>query len=270
MNEAEKQKIITELKNFYKELRSYKNRQLRKHKTKFTEAQNRSLDALRLKLQRDHGRLKEVVSEYGGSAYIPVPVLGTRYEVFSHSLGTLKMEFRGFDALDGAIGLVNKAIGALEAARLTDIESQEVSVLQAPKAFISHGKRPSALKKLCDFLKALGIEPLVVEEEPSLDKTVDDKVNHYLDQADFVIILATGDDEIKSKLYPRQNVIHEIGLAQNTHAGKIIYLLEERAQFPSNISPKVHARFTPQSMDRAFIAIPRELKEFGILKAVKP
>lgn len=141
---------------------------------------------------------------------------------------------------------------------------------QLPKAFISHGKKSEALTKLQQFLSALGIEPIIVEAQPSLGKTVDDKVNYYLDRSDLVVILATGDDTIEGKLHPRQNVIHEIGLAQNKHAEKIIYLLEEGAQFPSNINPMVWERFNQENMENVFLRIIIELRAFGILRAVKP
>lgn len=139
-----------------------------------------------------------------------------------------------------------------------------------PRAFISHGKESIALNKVDRFLREFGIEPLIVKDKPSLDKDVDVKVNHYLGQADFVIILATGDDKIEGKLHPRQDVIHEIGLAQKTHAGKIIYLLEENTEFPSNISPKVWERFNQENMENVFLRIVIELKALGVLKAVKP
>jgi uncharacterized protein (TIGR02391 family) len=123
-NEAEKQEIIRELKKFYEELRSYKNRQSRRHNSKFSEAQIRSLDALRLKLQRDHGRLLNIIFEHGGSAYIPY--LNRNYEVFSYSLDSLDMHPRGLEALDGAISVVNRAIGKLQS--LTLLETSHVQV----------------------------------------------------------------------------------------------------------------------------------------------
>lgn len=139
-----------------------------------------------------------------------------------------------------------------------------------PKAFIAHGGKSDALTKLVKFLRALGVEPLVVEEQASKAKSVDDKVEYYMNLADFAIIIATRDDQIDGKWYPRQNVAHETGLAQKTCGDKIIYLKEEGAEFPSNISPKVWEPFTQQSMDRAFIAVVRELNAFEILKAAKP
>ncbi len=138
------------------------------------------------------------------------------------------------------------------------------TIADKPKAFIAHGKESIALDKVESFLRALGIESLIVKDQPSLDKTVDDKVNHYLGQADFVIILATGDDEIDGKLQPRGNVIHETGLAQKTHAGKIIYLLEEGAEFPSNIRPKVWEPLNQDNMENVFIYIVKELGADGL------
>ena len=143
-------------------------------------------------------------------------------------------------------------------------------ITEAPKAFISHGKESVALSKLESFLRELGIEPFIVKDKASLDKDVSDKVNSYLSQAEFVVILATGDDEVEGKLQPRQNVIHEIGLAQKTHSGKIIYFLEETAEFPSNIRPKVYERFTQECMENVFLRVVIELKALGVLRATKP
>ena len=144
-----------------------------------------------------------------------------------------------------------------------------------PSVFISHGKESVALRKLKEFIETLGIDPLIVKEQASLDKDLPDKVNSYLNQADFVIILATGDDTVRDKksgaevIQPRQNVIHEIGLAQKIHPGKVIYLLEEGANFPSNIRPKVWESFKQRNMMDAFLGIVRELRAYGILKVIK-
>lgn len=152
--------------------------------------------------------------------------------------------------------------------------SSEVNAVKGeterPKAFIAHGGESVALDKLSDFLNALGIDPLIVELKATKGKALDDKVEHYLGQADCAIILATGDDEINGKLHPRQNVIHETGLAQKSFPEKIIYLLENDAEFPSNISPKVWESFTKDRIEETFTAVVRELKAFGIMKAVKP
>jgi predicted nucleotide-binding protein len=152
------------------------------------------------------------------------------------------------------------------------IESEPDSRVKLPlKVFISHGHGEGALLKLERFIRELDVEPIIVKDQPNADRTVDDKVLDYLKDVDFVIIFATGDDVIKGKdiIQPRQNVIHEIGLAQTTHPGKIIYLLEGKAQFPSNINPKVYYRFERNSMDDAFTGIVREMRNWGYLKVGK-
>lgn len=119
------------------------------------------------------------------------------------------------------------------------------------------------------FLKILGINPLIAEEEPSIDRSPNQQVEWCLDNADCVIILGTADDkDLKDgKLYPRRNVHIEIGRVQERFPGKIIYLLEEGASFPTNITEKLYERFTQENMEKAFLKIARELTAFGIIVA---
>ncbi len=160
-------------------------------------------------------------------------------------------------------------LGVEEKSTVIEVPPESIFREVPPQAFISHGKKTAALRKLTEFIGTLGIEPLIVKKQASLDKDLPDKVNLYLSQADFVIILATADDKVEDKLQPRQNVIHEIGLAQKTHSGRIIYLLEEGAEFPSNIRPKVWESFKQRTMMDAFLGIIRELRAYGILKVIK-
>ncbi len=172
-------------------------------------------------------------------------------------------------AKETALKIIIQKYELLEEHRAIQVPPEEILQPVPPKAFISHGTESTALRKLEEFIEALGITPLIVKKQASLDKDLPDKVNLYLGQASFVIILATGDDEVKGKLQPRQNVIHETGLAQETHPGRIIYLLEEGAEFPSNIRPKVRESFKQDNMTDAFIGIVRELHAYGMLKVVK-
>ena len=269
MNEAEKQETISELDKFCKELQSYKNRQSRRQNSKFSEAQIRSLDALRLKLERDHGRLFHIISKYGGSAY--VPILNGNYDVFSYSLGSLDMPYRGFEALDDAILVVNRAIGNLQSP--TPLESvTTVTTLAPPKAFIAHGGQTAARDKIQDFVTALGITPIIVEEQPSEGRSVDKNVEHYLRQCDCAIILATkGDVEGRTgDFVPRGNILVEIGRCQEEFPDTTIYLLEEGANFPTNIREKAWERFSEKCMDKALIKVAKELRAVGLIEAMRP
>lgn len=138
-----------------------------------------------------------------------------------------------------------------------------------PKAFIAHGGKTEALSKLQSFLGALGIVPLIAEEEPSEARSVDEQVEWCLANADCVIILGTADDQnLKDgKLYPRPSVCIEIGRVQERFPRRVIYLLEQGASFPSNITEKVYERFTQENMENAFSKVAKELRAFGIMRA---
>jgi len=128
--------------------------------------------------------------------------------------------------------------------------------------------QPEALDLLNNFVRAIGLIPVIVMEQPSQGMSLDDKVIAYMQTCAAAIILATGDDKVEGgeHLQPRQNVIHEIGIAQQVLTNRITYLLEEGTEFPSNIVPKVYERFTNNKLGKAFIAIVRDLRAFGILQ----
>ncbi|HEY54952.1 MAG TPA: nucleotide-binding protein [Dehalococcoidia bacterium] len=270
MDAQEKYNLLEELKEFLKGLKKLK-RHL-ENKDDISLLKPGIVSKLREELVYKVGRLKETIIQLTGKQFYTQ--FGSTREFWSEGLSSSGYRPVVLTSLGFCIDATNEAIGKLESTPLAKLEPK-MTVTEPPKAFISHGKGGGALLKLEKFIRELGIEPIIVKDRASADRTADDKVNDYLKEADFVIIFATGDDEIKVKgkdkgvFQPRQNVIHEIGLAQRTHPGKIIYLLEEKAQFPSNINPKVYERFARQSMDDAFTAIVRELKNWGFLKVGK-
>ncbi len=197
----------------------------------------------------------------------------SEYERFARALRSSRSAYTDTERREE----YNRRLGEYETAlksiirkyEILGIEEKPNELIEPPKAFISHGKESAALRKLKEFLETLGIEPIIVIKQASLNKDVPDKIDFYLSQADFIIILATGDDEFEGKLHPRQNVIHEIGLVQKTHPCRIIYLLEAGTEFPSNIRPKVWESFKQKNMMSAFLGIVRELRAYGMLKIIK-
>ena len=183
-------------------------------------------------------------------------------------------------ALGHCIQVTNMAIGQLEddiKQGIRDkqgnrIEKPQRITTEPPKAFIAHGGDSPSLRKLKNFLEALGTQPLIVEEQPSEGRSVGENVDWYSRQADCAIILATkGDIDGKTGGFiPRGNVLMEIGKLQELFKDRIIYLLQAGTKFPTNVSEKVWGRFTSSQMDNAFIKIAKELRKFEILKAVKP
>ena len=80
------------------------------------------------------------------------------------------------------------------------------------------------------------------------------------------IFLATGEAiDRQGNKSPSGNVIHEIGLAQTTPKlkNKIIYLLERKTEFPSNIKPKAYIRFSRRRIESVYKQIVKETKAMG-------
>ena len=269
--------IVEELETFLEELRHYYYYRNEMQKRSFTAKKLEEVANLRRLLVRKSGKYKNLIAEITGIKNVSIFLNNKEYQTDIWSVGLLANAVKRTPiALGYCIDSVGQAIGKLEDDIKNGIRDKKTGLLKPattvelpPKAFISQGKASAALNKLKEFLETLGIEPLIVKKQPSLDKDLPDKVDLYLSQADFVIILATADDKVEDKLQPRQNVIHEIGLAQKTRPGKIIYLLEEGAEFPSNIRPKVWESFKQRNMMNAFLGIVRELRAYGMLKVTK-
>lgn len=138
-----------------------------------------------------------------------------------------------------------------------------------PKAFIAHAGDSPALRKLKDFLEALGVQYLIAEVEPSDGRLVEPQVTQAYEHADFAIILATKGgviDKKKGVNYMAMNVADELGRAREIFKNRIILLLETGVEPHTNISGIVYERFAPQSMDKAFIKIAKELKNWSFIK----
>lgn len=152
------------------------------------------------------------------------------------------------------------------------LEVEPATVAEPLKAFIAHGGESAALNKLCSFLEALGLEPLVVETQPSEGRLTETQVDEYMKQADCAIILATYGhivDEKTGKKHPRLNVVDELGRCRKVFPDRTILLLEKGVDLPSNVSGIVYEHFTKQNMDKAFIKVAKELRAFGLIEAVK-
>jgi len=154
-----------------------------------------------------------------------------------------------------------------------DTTIEELVPTHPPKAFIAHGGKSAALNKLCSFLEALGVEPLVVEIQPSEGRLTEPQVDEYMKQADCAIILAAYGHivDVKTrKKHPRLNVVDELGRCRGAFPHSAILLLEKGVDLPSNVSGIVYERFTKQNIENALIKVAKELRVFGLIRPMKP
>ena len=169
--------------------------------------------------------------------------------------------------LERAQGILESGIDQLQRVGLEQVrqETGYFVAAGARKVFITHGHAEDVLRRVEDFIRALGLEPVVVKRGASLGDSVDDLVERRIEECQAQIVLATADDQVDGALQPRPNVIHEIGLGQRIFKDRIIYLKEDRCEFPSNVAPKVWEPFARDNLEPAYQKIAKELRAMGLL-----
>jgi len=272
LNETSKGAVLTELEQFLDQFVRYKEFVLMPEEKRVAANVEEEFQMLCLELQRKYGSLKAVIEKYGSSTRVRLQAGKYEYEAFTSAFGNYKV----FSpealklVLGTAITAINTTIGRLQSP--VPLESvTSATTLAPPKAFIAHGGESAARDKLENFLAALGVTPIIVEEQPSEGRSKDKNVEYYLKQCDCAIILATkGDiDGRTGEFIPRGNILNELGRCQEIFPNRTIYLLEEGAKFPTNIDEKVWERFSEECVDKALIKVAKELRAFGLMKATK-
>jgi len=169
--------------------------------------------------------------------------------------------------LERGQGILESGIDQLQRVGLEQLrqESGYFVAAGARKVFITHGHAEDVLRRVEDFVRALGLEPVVVKRGASQGESVDDLVERRIEECQAQIVLATADDEVNGRWQPRMNVIHEVGLGQRIFKDRIIYLKEDRCAFPSNVAPKVWESFPRDNLEPAYQKIAKELRAMGLL-----
>lgn len=85
------------------------------------------------------------------------------------------------------------------------------------KVFIVHGHDNGVKQEIARFLEKLGLEPIILHEQTSGQKTIIEKIESYVGEVGFGVVLYTACDEGKAKSESelkdraRQNVVFEHG-----------------------------------------------------------
>lgn len=106
---------------------------------------------------------------------------------------------------------------ALQNARSAQAEKSG-NLIISKKVFIVHGRNNEMKETVSRFLEKLGLEPIILHEQPNAGKTIIEKFLDYADVS-FAVILMTPDDKggligdapENQKTRARQNVILELG-----------------------------------------------------------
>ncbi len=133
--------------------------------------------------------------------------------------------------------------------------------------FIVHGHNHSILQAVARTIEKLGLNPIILHEQPNAGKTIIEKFETN-SNVGFAIILLTDDDEGKSRTKidlnkrARQNVVLELGyFIGKLGRSKVLPLYSEGVELPSDIYGLLYV-----PLDKAEnwkFSIVKELKQVG-------
>ena len=161
-----------------------------------------------------------------------------------------------------------RAVYEFDSLSPADLLSTETSIARPTQVFIVHGHNASAKESVARFIEKLGLEAIILHEQPNRGSTIIEKFERHAGVS-FAIALVTGDDEAREvsstaelKKRPRQNVIFEfgffVGKLGRTH---VCALLEEGVEIPSDYQGVVYIRL--DSAEHWKFELVRELKSAG-------
>ncbi|WP_375276201.1 TIR domain-containing protein [Methylorubrum thiocyanatum] len=120
------------------------------------------------------------------------------------------------------------------------------------KVFIVHGHDDAALHSLARFLEKLGLQTIVLREQPDQGRTIIEKFEQLASDVGFAVALLTPDDVGGAKATAeqdaraRQNVIFELGyFAGRLGRGCVCVLKKGRVEIPSDLFGVIYTEMDP-------------------------
>jgi predicted nucleotide-binding protein len=264
---------VQKLETFLRELKDYRHYRLLKDNRCYS---------LRNKLLEDSGRLRTLATELTGKEKVIITWKSgqeSSYDIWFKALQLQFSEDASF-ALNCGIDLITVAIGKLKADIEMGTRDEQGNVIQKlsttssepPKAFIAHEGETRALSMVNELLESLEIKYFIAEVKASSGRSIERQVDWTQSKADFAICLATKGKAINKKTgkhYMAPNVADELGRARQFFGNKVILLLQKGVEPHTNVREIVYEHFTTTNMEKAFIKIIKELKNWGFITTGK-
>ena len=267
--------IVNDLHTFYNEMSDYYHYRMYSIRRGLKkDEQQRMTDSFQL-IRRKAGWAAPFIAEL--IDFVKAPTVNMEFDVWSVAL-RLEINVETMKALDYCMQITSRAIGKLEFDIKNGIRDKHGKVIKIrqligakpPKAYVIHGGKSAALTKLKIFLNALGVKYVLAGVEDGYLKLFEkqDKVIH--EPCDFAIILGNKSGVINNKTRVncnQMNIGEALDRAKEKFGDKIIILLETGVKLNINNKGILSERFTPQSMDKAFIKIAKAVQKWRLIKS---
>jgi predicted nucleotide-binding protein len=147
-------------------------------------------------------------------------------------------------------------------------EEQQVTAI-GNKVFIVHGRDEATKQTTARFLEKLGLEPVILHEQPNVGRTIIEKFEDYSSVA-YAVVLLTPDDlgglaseKPELSLRSRQNVVFELGyFIGKLGRKKVCALYQKDVELPSDFHGVLYVPLDEAGAWKFLLA--KELKAVGL------
>ncbi|MBN8532064.1 MAG: nucleotide-binding protein [Alphaproteobacteria bacterium] len=172
------------------------------------------------------------------------------------------------DCIDQAIGVIQSGKDH-ERKEILRKTTGKLGLITGKKVFLVHGHDKEALETTARYLHKLGLEVIILNEQPSSGMTIIEKIETYSDVAFAVVLLTPDDIGAKKTDHPqyapraRQNVIFELGYFMAKLSRKrVIGLLKDRVEKPSDYDGVNYIQMDGGDSWKLYLA--KEMKAAGL------
>jgi predicted nucleotide-binding protein len=157
----------------------------------------------------EHSRYMRAASIYG----IKVLVMGRSISVSEYQQNIASDLARSKALLTAALGALSRDLGDLEGVQAAP--PQQAGRDFTNKVFVVHGRAVAPKVEVARLLESMGIEAIILHEQPNRGRSTIEKIEAYGD-VDFAVVIFTPDDVgalegEEGSARPRQNVLFELG-----------------------------------------------------------
>jgi predicted nucleotide-binding protein len=171
------------------------------------------------------------------------------------------------DIIDETIGVIES--GSLQVKKEAIMKPKVPGKSASSSVFVVHGRDNEAKLEVARVLEKVGLQAVVLHEQPSRGKTIIEKIEHYSDVG-FAVVLLTPDDvgalateAEKLNQRARQNVIAELGyMVAKLGRERVCALVKGGVELPSDFDGVVYV--TMDSGGAWKLELGRELKAVGM------
>ena len=227
-------------------------------------------DAYNTQLLKQIFTTEEPADEYRRWAG-PVPTLRLHGEPPLHDKATnlqqrLEDKIHRIDSMVERLDLI--PLNILSQETMPTIGSNASRDTMTNTIFLVHGHNETWREMVARFLEHLDLRVIILHEQPNRGRTIIEKFEDHSQEADFAVILLTGDDRGGSKeqdpstylLRARQNVIAELGyFAGVVKRSRVCALYEEGVEIPSDFHGVLYIKLDADWK----LLLARELKAAG-------